>query len=856
MKKTNLITAIMLVVLMLSCITANAETSNTDADYIRGQFYLESFGIDTSAMEYESQVTRGFAANAVSKALFDDLTITPAMTRFADVAPDSPYASAAYLLSNSGIMQGDGTYFNPEANITYSQAAKIFVAALGQDVVAQSKGGYPTGYVATATSIGIFDGVNVASDDALTFGDFAKMYYNFTDCKGFVLSGNNFESYSKDDTTVLEHKLSRCDMMYVEGVVTGNQFGTVTSDELGKISIENVTYDFNCEIESDLIGYRVNAFLTKKGSKYVVTSIMADPEENSIKIIPGSNLAGVSLSEIKYYDGDKTKTLKLSDVSIVRNGKIMTTFTKADLIPLNGGVVLIDNNADNKYEYLYVQNKQYYTVQRTSPDNNVVVLDDGNYEGSTHLYINPDDEEYYHRIYKSNGEAATFADIKAEDVLRIEGSIGQHILRVYIIDNVFDGAVEEIAYGEEFPLVVGGNAYRVARDTQQAYLADFSELNFNSVYSFTIDDSFIVKIDKVKSDAAYAYVIATKVSSSLSGEVQYKLVSDDKQVYIGELADKIVYNGSTVTKDKFEPKSGIVISYRIDSDGKICAITDAQIYSAKAKKIYTQATGILYSQTYEYPLFMSEDTVVFVVPDSGEDDDYMSDLSLVNGNTYLCESYDYNEDDSSVSVVVIYEDVTYDSPGYVDADSPICILKHKASVLDEEENQVYKLVWLEGAEEKTALVKDTATMNRIVSKMAVGDVFQYSLTSRGLVDNVNTLIRLDQNPAYFHNGANSTLEQVYGKVLGAEYKTLPKGYAAKFVNVFTLDVGGANDKNFLVTSEDKAVSYYYYDSEAETVKAGSFDNVMTEDGVLGTFSASEVFIYYYKREALAVVIKN
>ena len=85
---------------------------------------------------------------------------------------------------------------------------------------------------------------------------------------------------------------------------------------------------------------------------------------------------------------------------------------------------------------------------------------------------------------------------------------------------------------------------------------------------------------------------------------------------------------------------------------------------------------------------------------------------------------------------------------------------------------------------------------------------------------------------------------------------MPRGYAAKFVNVFTLDTGAATDKNFLVTSEDTEVSYYYYDSEAETVKAGSFDNVMTEDGVLGTFNASEVFIYYYKREALAVIIKN
>ncbi|MBQ8525746.1 MAG: hypothetical protein IJ460_03390, partial [Clostridia bacterium] len=62
MKKTNLITVIMLVLLMLTGITANAETSNTDPDYIKGRFYLDSFGIDTSELEYDSPVTRGFAA--------------------------------------------------------------------------------------------------------------------------------------------------------------------------------------------------------------------------------------------------------------------------------------------------------------------------------------------------------------------------------------------------------------------------------------------------------------------------------------------------------------------------------------------------------------------------------------------------------------------------------------------------------------------------------------------------------------------------------------------------------------------------------------------------------------------------
>lgn len=856
MKNKRLITIFLLVLVMLFAVTISVQANEEDASYIKGRFFMQAFGIDTQGMDYNSAVTRGFAANVLSKTLFDDIVITPAMTKFVDVAPDSPYASAAYLLSSAGVMQGDGSRFSPNDKITYSQAAKIFVSSIGKDVVAASKGGYPSGYITVATNDRIFDNVVVKTDDALTFGDFAKMFYNFTYCRGFVTSAGDLKTYSLDDTTVLENKLSRCDMTYIEGVVRGNQFGSVKDDDIGYITIENASYALACDVDSDIIGYYANAFLTKKGSKYAVTSIIKDPSMNVVKVLSGADIADVSLSKVKYYDGDKIRELKLNELSVVRNSKVLASYTKNDLIPLNGGIVLIDNDADGKYEYVNVQNKQYYTVQRTSASNNVIILDEGNYEGSTHIYINPEDNEFYHRIYKSNGEEATFSDIKESDVIRIEGSIEQKVLCVYIIDTVIDGTVETIAVDDEYPLTIDGKYYKVATDVSRQALVDVPSLGFNSSYTFTVDGALVVKTEKIKSKESYAYVIDTYVSNGLTTKISYKIVGEDKQIYYGDVADRITYNGKSVKKENFTPKSGIVISYKTDSDGKICVINDGELYSEKSTKIYAEKTGILYSYSYTYPLFMSDETVVFIVPDSGKDDDYMSDLTLTNGTSYICESYDYDEDDMSVGAVVIYEDVTYESPGYIAKNSPVCILKSRTSVLDEEGIQVFKLEWLEGEEVKTALVKNTANMRKIAGNMACGDVFQYSVTNRGYIDNITTLIRLDQNPKYFHNGANSNLEQVYGKVVDSQYKTLPKGNMAKFVNVYTLNVGLANERNFLVTSDETAVNYYYYDSKTGAVQPGSFDNVMTEDGVLGTFSASEVYIYYCDRSALAVVIKN
>lgn len=861
MNRKNLITVFLLILIMLCSITVCAETNESDTYYTKGKFYLESFGVDTEGLTYDSPVTRGFAANVVANALFDELSVSPALTKFADVPSDSSCASAAYLLNNAGIMQGDGKKFNPEKNITYIQAAKVFVSALGMDIVAQSNGGWPLGYVNAATKEGILDGVKFEAEKELVFGDFVKMYYNFTTCKPLELGGTEFEVWSEAGRTVLQHILHRRDMMYVEGVVKGNQFGSAVSDELGRITIETAEYALDCEISQDIVGYYADAFLTKRGAWYVVTSIMVDPAENNVRTIAEADIESTDIFEIKYYENNKLKTVTLNGVMVVRNGKVLNPFTKKDLVPLNGGIVLIDNNDDGKYECVHIENRQYCTVSRISLEKNVVVLE-SDYEGSTHLYINPNDEEFYHRIYK-DGETITLAELNAGDLLRIEGGPKQDMMRVYVLDDIFDGKIEFISQGKPYPLTIDGKKYAVANDAKQQPLVAMSSFKVGNEYTFTVDGDYIIEFEKLKSDSAYAYVVAIHTETEAFDDViKYKLVSEDHQLYTGELADKIFYNGTRIDKKKFTPKSGVVISYRVDSDGKICSIDDAEVYKEKANKIYKKATNILYSQTYDYPVFMSDKTVVFVVPDSGEDDDYMADLTLADGKTYSCAAYDYNEDDSSVSVVVIYDDVKYETPGYIYQDSPICILKEMITVWDpEKEKTVCQLTWLEGTEEKTAYVKDTVRMNSIVNKMAAGDVFQYAVTNRGFVNNINILLMPDQNPAYFHNGAFTSVEQVYGKVVKAESKVLPKGYVADFVNIFTLNVGSSANKSFLVSDNAGKVSYYLFNSNSKEVKTASFADVMAEDGVLEKFNASEIFIYYYGTsntppDAMAVVIKN
>ncbi len=103
--------------------------------------------------------TDGYVTRAeMAKMLVLMLGLSPsdAVVNFSDV-PSEHWAhrfisrAAAFGIVNG---MGDGT-FSPDENITYQQAIKMIVCALGYGVVAQRNGGYPHGYTITGVNLGI-----------------------------------------------------------------------------------------------------------------------------------------------------------------------------------------------------------------------------------------------------------------------------------------------------------------------------------------------------------------------------------------------------------------------------------------------------------------------------------------------------------------------------------------------------------------------------------------------------------------------------------------------------------------------------------------------------------------------------
>lgn len=149
-------------------------------------------------------LTRAEAAAYVCRALALSEP-SPAETVFSDV-PIEHWASGYIDLAYSqGFVDGcgDGT-FHPDDPVTYEQAVKMIVSALGYKPDVKTKGGYPTGYLAVAAQYKMTVGVGGTVGQPAARRTFARLLYNSLDVGMMVQTswGENIQFRVEEDRTL------------------------------------------------------------------------------------------------------------------------------------------------------------------------------------------------------------------------------------------------------------------------------------------------------------------------------------------------------------------------------------------------------------------------------------------------------------------------------------------------------------------------------------------------------------------------------------------------------------------------------------------------------------------------------
>ena len=166
-----------------AAVFSDVDDSAAYAEAIEAGVALKMFtGYEDGTFKPEGDITRAEFAAIVVRMLGQEAQADGAkgVTLFDDVPSTHWAAGYINIVSNLGIVNGYGDgNFGPEDNVTYEQAVKMCVVALGYEPAAG--GNYPVGYLTIAQQRGITTGVRGTSGAPINRGQVAQMAFNALD---------------------------------------------------------------------------------------------------------------------------------------------------------------------------------------------------------------------------------------------------------------------------------------------------------------------------------------------------------------------------------------------------------------------------------------------------------------------------------------------------------------------------------------------------------------------------------------------------------------------------------------------------------------------------------------------------
>lgn len=570
----------------------------------------------------------------------------PAEAVFSDVLPSDEYAGAVDAAYRLGWVSGADGAFNPQDTITYPEAVKIAVCALGYSEVALAEGGYPTGYLYVADRLGLTDRLSFTADDsALSLEELYIFIENMLHAKVAKIVGNGLMTTYNTEETVLEYYY---DVFIQKGIIDNVKNASLTSEETytrDMISINGNPYYYD-GYAADFLGRSVQAYYYRDeaaDSSVIVYLKFTGNTEVTLKSRDYSDLSG---NKLRFYVGDSSKATAytLSDTySLLYNGKKVTDKEAAAsrFASCNGFIRLLDNNSDGLMDVVFIEDYAYTVVSEVDAENEVIA--DVN---APENKIDLRDTDYVMYDFDTK-EPMELGNIKIGSVVAAAFSEDRAICRLYVCQAAEEGAPEQISDGE---VVLNGNTYDFSAYYEKYYAAGLNSYE-SGVYYIGISGD-VVAYSASASYMRYGYCVAVQHdTASLAPKNQVKLLTDNGQVAVYDLADRVVVDG--VTRDAkdvdLSGSVGMLIRYSL-RDNRIQYVDTAEplteelmfaerTFDSLTKADVPAASDLVYrSGSYSFNnAYVVKNSVVFV-PNADD-----IEKSQVGNNTLLVTSRSYRD---------------------------------------------------------------------------------------------------------------------------------------------------------------------------------------------------------------------
>jgi len=500
---------------------------------------------------------------------------------FSDVNKDTSYAGEIQMISQSGVMVGfDDGSFRPDESVTYTQAVITILRIAGYDYMAESYGGYPSGYLAVAAEAGL-NGV-YGADSALTWEMATELFYEALFIEVMSLEDVSDENFSIEisESTILEKFFG---LIKGRGTVTASEYISVLGTEKAfpetvVISDKNASWILNAGktgIEN-FVGYSVTYFYDEEDEIFAF-----EINEEKMQTVTISEKGFLSINEnftlLEYEleDSKRSKKVKIDvNADFVYNGVscyeiAMSDFENADEIKL------LDYDSDGIYELVYITVYEVYLVGSVSLKTGIVSdKRDGRY-----LII---DENEYDVTYIKSGIETEIGIISEWDVLNVAVSRSQNKMKIVIVSDIIAGKVTKKSEEEREIQLDNKMSYYVSKKI------DISKLNLgdNIIFGLNEKGEFVCYKRDTSDEKQYAYLLRIiSEMGDLDYELSIKVINIDGKTERIPIAEKFYINNergswnglkfiATVNDLENLPEGNFkakhqLISYITDKDNKV-----------------------------------------------------------------------------------------------------------------------------------------------------------------------------------------------------------------------------------------------------------------------------------------------
>lgn len=670
----------------------------------------------------------------------DDIT-------FYDVPDGVPYKWAADAALAHGFISGnDDGMFMPNDTISYFEALKIIVCALGYKPIAEANGGFPSGYMLAANRIKI--GIKPTNPDGITMGEAAALILNALNTEILEMSSYGNASGVYETEPNMTWLKAMFGIEEKEGIVTMNDETALYSSgsNIGenKIKIDNTIYDAAADF-GGFLGLNVKYYVKDDD-----TVIYAYPDRNKTLTIDADDLTSAAVGrQISYYKNDKRNTVDIDkEIAVIYNGVCVPDYEMSIFNIKNGRIELIAADGAGRYTAAKITEYQTAFITANNTAESFAVDSIGKAE------IGYDRYDRF-RVYGADGAEISAAEIPMKSIACIAESKDKKSARWYISTEKVRGNIEEKGKdGDREFVVIEAVKYYLAK--QNKIDSAILEVNKNIIAYKDIFGNIAYAEQSSNDENKFAYMIANNVRDSFANKLVFKIYDSDGVLSEMDSAEKFYLNGDRVD-DVTALKNFIgkptAILYTCDEYGDIKSVYTPDTKGSplvricgKGKKMFYPGNGNYVFADENQTAFggsfcIDEKTVMLSIPTDAVSAaekrfNVLNPISFAIFDQYEVEAFTQNPS-SNVAQYVLNIDEKSD----LSLKNEAYLVVGKSECLDADGNQTYSLELTgKSLKNKTFVLSDAS----LAEDVETGDIIIYNINRQNEIDNLRVVFDMEK----------------------------------------------------------------------------------------------------------------